>query len=202
MITRTLFAAAALVTTAGTPLAAQSAWGGEVGLKGGLSFGNISNKGVLPGSLKTRTGIAGGLYFGYSAPVVGFGVEALYAQRGLSSDESLAVSETRLDYIDVPAYLKINIPTSGFRPFVYAGPQISFEVRCKTASGAECADPSTRKSTDYAGVIGAGLRLGKTTAVTIEGRYVYGLQDLKLSTVTSSDSYKHRTFMILVGIGK
>ena len=65
-----------------------------------------------------------------------------------------------------------------------------------------CADPSTRKSTDYAGVIGAGLRLGKGTAVTIEGRYVYGRQDLKLSTVTSSDSYKNPTFMILLGIGK
>ena len=202
MTRRTILAALALMTGAGTPLAAQSAWGAEVGIKGGLSFGNISNKGLLPGNLKTRTGIAGGLYLGYSAPVVGFGLEGLYAQRGLSSDESLASSETRLDYVDIPVYLRINIPTSGVRPFVYAGPQISFEVRCKTASGAECADPSTRKSTDYAGVIGAGLRLGKGTAVTIEGRYVYGLQDLKLSTITSSDSYKNRTFMILLGIGK
>ena len=183
-------------------LAAQTSWGGEVGLKGGLSFGNISNKGVLPGSLKTRTGFAGGLYLGYTAPVVGIGLEALYAQRGLSSDESLADSETRLDYIDIPAYLKINIPTSGIRPFVYAGPQVSFEVRCHTAGGADCEEPTTRKSTDYAAVIGGGLRLGRSTAITLEGRYVYGLTDLKLSTLTSSESYKHRTFMILVGIGK
>lgn len=195
---RTILTALALVTTAGAPLAAQAAFG----IKGGLSFGNISNKGVLPGNLKTRTGIAGGLYLGAGTSVVGFGAEALYAQRGLKSDESLAVAETRLDYIDIPAYLKINIPVPGVRPFAYAGPQISFEVRCKTANGAACADPSTHKSTDYAGIIGAGLRLGKNTAVTIEGRYVYGLQDLKLSTVTSSDSYKNRTFMLLVGIGK
>jgi hypothetical protein len=134
--------------------------------------------------------------------VVGIGFEALYAQRGLRSDESIAVAETRLDYVDIPAYLKINIPISGIRPFVYAGPQISFEVRCKTAGGGQYADASTRKSTDYAGVIGAGLRLGKGTGVTIEGRYVYGLQDLKLSTITSGDSYKHRTFMLLVGLGK
>lgn len=194
--------AAAMLLAAATPLHAQSAWGGEVGLKGGLAFGNISSKGVLPGSLKTRTGAAGGLYFGYTAPVVGVGLEALYAQRGLSSDQSLSDAETRLDYIDIPGYLKINIPTSGIRPFVYLGPQVSFEVRCKTAGGGACADPSTRKRTDYAGVIGAGLRFGRSTAVTIEGRYVYGLQDLKLSTVTSGESYKHRTFMILVGIGK
>jgi len=195
---RTWLVAAVLVIAAGSPVAAQGAFG----IKGGLSFGNISNKGVLPGSLKTRTGIAGGVYFGAGASIVGFGLEALYAQRGLHSDESIAVAETRLDYIDIPAYLKINIPTSGVRPFVYAGPQISFEVRCKTSNGTDCADASARKSTDYAGVIGAGLRLGQSTAVTFEGRYVYGLQDLKLSTVTSSESYKNRTFMLLVGIGR
>lgn len=195
---RTLLAAAVLVTVAVTPAAAQGAFG----LKGGLSFGNISNKGVLPGSLETRTGFAGGVYIGGGSSIVGFGIEGLYAQRGLRSDESLADSETRLDYVDVPAYLKINIPTSGIRPFVYAGPQISFEVHCKTAGGGVCPTTSPRKSTDYAGVIGAGLRLGTGTAVTLEGRYVYGLQDLKLSTVTSGESYKNRTFMILIGIGK
>lgn len=201
-IWKTMLAASALAALGAAPAAAQSAWGGEVGIKGGLSFGNISNKGILPGSLKTRTGIAGGLYFGYSAPVVGIGVEALYAQRGLRSDESISVAETKLDYIDIPAYLKINIPTSGIRPFIYAGPQISFEVRCRTGNDADCADTSPRKSTDYAAVIGAGLRLGRGTGITLEGRYVYGLQDLKLATLTSSESYKHRTFMLLVGIGK
>jgi len=201
-IGKTMLAATAFAALAAAPAAAQSAWGGEVGIKGGLSFGNISNKGVLPGSLKTRTGIAGGLYFGYSAPVVGIGFEALYAQRGLRSDESISVAETKLDYIDIPAYLKINIPTSGIRPFIYAGPQISFEVRCRTGNDADCADTSPRKSTDYAAVIGAGLRLGRGTGITVEGRYVYGLQDLKLATLTSSESYKHRTFMLLVGIGK
>ncbi|HSE52549.1 MAG TPA: porin family protein [Gemmatimonadales bacterium] len=201
-IGKTLLAAGAFAALAAAPVAAQNAWGSEVGIKGGLSFGNISNKGVLPGSLETRTGFAGGLYFGYSAPVVGIGFEALYAQRGLRSDESIAVAETKLDYIDIPAYLKINIPTSGIRPFVYAGPQISFEVRCRTGAGADCDDTSPRKSTDYAAVIGAGLRLGRGTGISLEGRYVYGLQDLKLSTLTSSESYKLRTFMLLVGIGK
>ena len=192
-----------ILALAGLALAGSaSAQSAEVGLKGGLAFGNISNKGVLPGSLKTRTGIAGGLYLGYAASVVGFGVEGLYAQRGLSSDESLSTAQTKLDYIDVPAYLKVNIPIPGVRPFAYAGPQISFEVRCKTAGGGECPDPSTRKSTDYAAIIGAGLKLGRGTAITIEGRYVYGLQDLKLSTITSGESYRHRTFMILLGIGK
>src|SRR5688572_7845807 len=128
-IGKTMLAATAFAALAAAPAAAQSAWGGEVGIKGGLSFGNISNKGVLPGSLKTRTGIAGGLYFGYSAPVVGIGFEALYAQRGLRSDESISVAGARLDYIDIPGSLKINIPTAGTGPVMYAGTQLAFERR-------------------------------------------------------------------------
>ncbi len=175
---------------------------GQVGLKGGVSFGNISNKGLLPGSLKTRTGFAGGLYAGFRAGFVGFGIEGLYAQRGVNSSVSFATAETKLDYIDVPAYIKLTLPTPGLQPFAYAGPQVSFEVRCRTASGAACASSSIRKKTDYAGVIGAGVRFGAPLfGVGIEGRYIYGLTDLKLATVTSTASYKTRSFMILASIG-
>lgn len=196
--TRLVAAVMTLALGGAGSLAAQ----GEFGIKAGASFGNISNKGVLPGNLKTRTGAAGGLYLG-SGGVIGFGIEGLYAQRGAKSDESIADAETRLDYIDVPAYLKLAVPTPGIRPYAYAGPQISFEVRCKTAAGDACPDNSGRKKTDYAAVIGGGVRLGgDRLGIRIEGRYIYGLADLKLSTVTSSESYKTRTFLILVGIGR
>jgi hypothetical protein len=182
------------------PAVAQSGVG--IGAKGGVSFGNISNKGLLPGNLDTRTGGAGGVYLHAGTGIVGFGIEALYAQRGAKSDQSLATSETKLDYIDVPAYLRVAIPAPGVKPFAYAGPQISFEVRCKTAGDSDCATSSDRKKTDFAGVIGAGVRFGGALGISLEGRYVYGLRNLDLSTVTSSESYKNRTFMILLGIGR
>jgi hypothetical protein len=176
---------------------------GEFGVKGGVTFGNISNKGVLPGNLKTRTGFAGGLYAGMRFTAVGIGIEGLYAQRGVKSDEPIATANTKLDYIDVPAYVKLTIPTPGIAPFIYAGPQVSFEVRCHTANDGPCGASPNRKKTDYAGVIGAGLHFGSPgkLGVGIEGRFVYGLRDLKLDTVTSSTSYKNRTFMILGSIG-
>jgi hypothetical protein len=199
MRVRTLFVSAGIALALHGTLAAQA----EFGLKAGASFGNISNKGLLPGNLKTRIGAAGGLFLGYRAKIIGFGIEALYAQRGAKSDESIGDQSTHLDYVDIPAYLKVTIPTPGVRPFIYAGPQISFEAKCRTANNtANCPDNDGRKKTDYAGVIGAGLRLGGSMGLTLEGRYVYGLQDLKLATVTSSESYKNRTFMLLVGIGK
>jgi hypothetical protein len=174
---------------------------GEAGLKGGVSFGNISNKGLLPGNLSTRTGFAAGLYAGYHVGLLGIGLDALYAQRGASSDSSFATSQTKLDYIDVPVYLKLFVPAPLIQPVIYAGPQASFEVRCRTANGAACPDAASsgRRKVDYSAVVGAGLRFG---GLGIEGRYVYGLRDLKVSTATDPNSYKSRTFLILVNLGR
>jgi hypothetical protein len=178
-------------------LAAQSGFG----IKGGASFGNVSNKGVLPGDLGSRTGFAAGLSLASKGGLLGFGVEGLYVQRGVTSNTS--GDARKLDYADVPVYLRVMVPTPGIKPFGYAGPQVSFEVSCK-AGGTDCpttdASGEKRAKTTYAGVIGGGVLLGGRTPLSIEGRYVYGLTDLKLGTITSSDSYKTRSFMILAGV--
>lgn len=197
MMVRTVMVSAGLALALTGTMSAQA----EYGIKAGASFGNISNKGLLPGNLKTRTGAAGGLYLGYRAAVIGVGVEAMFAQRGAKTDESIGDSDTRLDYLDFPAYVKVTVPAPGVHPFVYAGPQVSFEVKCKTADGAVSCPDDGHKKTDFAGVIGGGIKLGGSLGLTVEGRYVYGLTDLKLSTITSSESYKTRTFMILLGLG-
>jgi Outer membrane protein beta-barrel domain len=164
-------------------------------IKGGGSFGNVSNRGVLPGNLGTRTGFAVGLALGSSGGVLGFGLEGLYAQRGVQS--ATAGDSRSLDYIDVPLYLRLMVPTPGLAPYAYAGPQVSFELHCSDGSGA-CSSAG-RSKTSAAAVLGGGVRLGER--FTFEGRYVYGLTDLKLNTVTSSSSYKTRSFLLLVGVG-
>jgi hypothetical protein len=182
-----------LTLAAAAPASAQV----EFGLKGGASFGNISNKGLLPGDLKTRTGWAAGASIGFRARVIGVGAEALFARRGLSSNTTGGI---KLDYVDIPVYLKIQAPTPGISPFGYLGPQVSFEVTCKV-DDVDCGN-GNRSKTDYAGVIGAGVKFGHEGGVgfTAEARYIYGLKDLKLDTVTSSESFKTRSFLILGGI--
>ena len=166
-----------------------------LGMKGGLSYGDVTNRGLLPGNLDHRTGFAAGLSVGTGRGMLGLGIEALYAQRGVTS--STSTDERKLDYVDVPVFVRALFPTPAIAPFAYAGPQVSFELRCRAGSSA-CPD-TDRPSTTYAAVIGGGARLGATSAFTVEGRYIYGLTDLKLSTVTSSDSYKTRSFLILAG---
>jgi len=190
-MTRTV---ACLIATALGVTTVASAQGG-VAVKGGFSYGNVSNRGVLPGNLQERTGFAAGLSFGTGRNLLGFGFEALYAQRGVTG--ASAPDERKLDYVDVPVFLRALFPTPGIAPFAYAGPQVSFELRCRSG-GTDCPDTG-RPSTSYAAVIGGGARLGATSALTIEGRYIYGLTDLKLSTVTGSESYKTRSFLILAG---
>ena len=187
-----LFLLGLVLVSTPSHLAAQA----EFGLKGGVSFGNISNKGVLPGDLGTRTGFAAGASVGLGGGLIGAGAEALFAQRGLSGD----AGDTKLDYIDIPVYLKVQAPTPGISPFGYIGPQVSFEVTCKV-SDVDCGD-SGRAKTDYAGVVGAGVKCGggQTFGFSAEARYVYGLKDLKFATVTSDESFKTRSFLILGGI--
>lgn len=165
-------------------------------IKGGLSWGNVSNRGVLPGSLNGRNGVAVGLGAFGGSPV-GFGIEGLYVQRGVDNNAFDAFSR-RLDYIDVPAYLRLSVPFA-LQPFVYAGPQASFEIRCRSGVG-DCPDTG-RPVTSWSGIIGAGIRFNPGVAMTVEGRYVYGLTDLKLTTITSSSSYRTRSFMLLLGLG-
>lgn len=179
--------------TGAAPLSAQGpAYGGLV-LKGGLSYGDVSNSGVFPGGARTRSGAAIGIGIVSGAPL-GFGVEALYAQRGIIGGPG---TSRELDYIDVPVYLQFAMQNPAIVPFAYAGPQVSFELKCGS-DGGSC--PSGRDKLSYAGAIGGGVRLPGFGGLSIEGRYLYGLSDLQLGTVSDPESYRTRSFKLLFGI--
>jgi hypothetical protein len=166
---------------------------GGLVVKGGMSFGGVSNSGVFPGS-SNRNGFAIGLGLVTSAPL-GLGIEGLYAQRGITGDPG---GGRELDYIDIPIYLRLGITNPTAEPYFIAGPQISIELKCDD-NGEDC--PSGRNDVTYAGVVGAGVRLPQVAGISIEARYVYGLSDLELSTVSDSDSYQTRSFLLLFALG-
>lgn len=166
----------------------------QVSLKGGVSHARISNQGLLPGDLDDRTGFAAGVGIATPPAPFGLGVEALYAQRGARSANN--VSSRELDYIDIPIYVRVMAPAPGFAPFVYAGPQISFEVRCD--GGIEDCPDTGRSTATYGAVLGVGVQL--LEAFSLEGRYMWGLRDLELETVSEEESYRNRTLMILAGV--
>lgn len=163
------------------------------GIKAGYSYSAVpNNNGALPGTLSAHDGLTAGIGMN-TGGMLGFGIEGLYSQRGFTS--SVSASSQKLQYIDVPAYVKVKLPVPMLSPFVYAGPQASYELKC-SADGADC--PSGREKMTYSAVVGAGVKL---LGISVEGRYMYGLTDLHLDTVSNTGNYKSRSFMILAGIG-
>ena len=179
------------LTLAALPIAGAQ----HVSLKGGLSYGTASNTGLAPGA-KQRSGFVVGAGLESSGPI-GFGIEGLYAQRGFTSTNP--GDSRRLDYIDVPLYVRLSVPSPVVTPFAYAGPQASFEIQ-GSAGGGDCPDSGHRTIT-YSGLIGVGARFTVLGGVTAEARYVYGLSGLTLNTVGASSSYKPRSLLLLFGLG-
>ena len=166
------------------------------GIKAGYSYGSVPNNGgVFPGTLSAHSGLAVGVGVA-TGGVIGLGLEALYAQRGFTS--TVLGASRKLSYFDVPAYLRFALPNPMVTPFGYLGPQLSFELNCDSGNGS-C--PSGRDKLSYAGIAGAGLKFGMLMNASIEGRYVYGLNDLNMGTVTTRANYQTRSFMLLAGIG-
>lgn len=171
---------------------------GGVGIKAGLSFGNVNSSGVTPGNLEGRSGFTVGLSLGTASDSAPFGVrlEGFYSRRGINAAND--PDSRRIDFADVPLMLEARLPIPGLSPYLYGGPQVSYQLRCATDAG-DC--PESNDDLSYAAVVGAGLRLGGSSAITIEGRYMYGLTDFTWNTVSSSESYRTRQFLILAGIG-
>lgn len=187
---RIIFATVTALALVGSPGAANA----QVGVKSGLSFGNVSNSGLLPDEVGVRTGFTIGVS-AFTAGALALGLEALYSQRGVSSQAGARSRE--LEYLDLPLLVRLNIP-AGVSPYAYAGPQLSYELACNSGEG-DCPRGDRPKS-PTAAVIGGGVAFGDRTKVSIEGRYIYGLQDLDIETVTDDASFKERSLMLLAGI--
>ncbi len=190
---RSLMTLAALALVGTSAAAAQDG----IGIKAGLAYGNPSQSGIAPGtSLSGYNGWTAGLslnLIGGGSPV-GVQVEGLYARRGVN-DGSTA---DRRNFLDVPVLLMVKLPIPAIQPYAYAGPQASYQLGCTTSGVTAC---SSDPKWSYAADIGAGVRLGGQSALTLEGRYMYGLSDFRWGTVSSSSSYRTRQFLLLAGLG-
>jgi hypothetical protein len=181
-----------------------------VGIKGGFSLSKLS---VLPAAeapdfdnLKFYTG---GIFFEIKLGFVSIQPEILYARMGASNVIDTFRMEIRLDYIQAPVLLKLNIvPAGPVRPFLYGGGYGSYLFK---ATGVTWLDDvmdgepmdlsDTYQKFDYGVIGGAGLTFKLPgVAITIEGRYNYGLRNLDIDPL-EGQSTKNRSIMALVGIG-
>ncbi|MGH7654251.1 MAG: outer membrane beta-barrel protein [Gemmatimonadaceae bacterium] len=190
---RTLIALAAVALCV-VPMAAQAQ--GGLGILGGWSYGQVPNSNTSGhGSLSGNSGFALGIGAESGGPL-GFGINALYAQRGFRSN--MIGNSQELSYIDVPVYFRVAIQNPVVTPFALIGPQVAFELHCN-ANGTDC--PSGRDKTTFDGIAAIGVKFPMLSGLSIQGRYLYALKDLNYGTVSNQSNYRQRSFMLLLGIG-
>jgi hypothetical protein len=177
-----------------------------MGVTLGLNSSTLS--GDNEGDVSRRTGVIGGIFVVIPAtPMFSVQPELLFTMKGAKSSEEGITGTLKLNYLEIPVLGRLDMSASGgVKPFVYAGPAISFNLSCTaevSGSGVnisgDCEDEETGESVkkvDYSGVIGGGLAFDVSgRAFTIGARYTHGFASL-----AENGDIKNRTLSLLVSL--
>ena len=172
----------------------------------GVNFSNldVSNLSVNEVTSSRTGGMFGGYIGTHMSRLFTIRLEGYWTQKGADLVTSGTTTESfKLQYIEVPLILRVNIPLVVIKPSVYAGPAISFQTKCDaedTASGTTmpCEDVGiTLKSTDVSGIIGAGVGVGP---ITIDVQYDFSFSNI-LDDPTPGDEVKNKTWTVRAAFG-
>lgn len=181
----------------------------KLGVKGGINIASLSfdpdiSTVLLGMSNSNRTVLlVGGIFqLGLVGPV-SLQVEPTYIQKGANIEgnnipfdvngqqfqlDNLKVSY-KLEYLEVPVLIRVNIPLPAIKPYAEVGPTIGFNLSSSfttdiTYSGQSMSEDTDNKdntaSTEFGLVFGAGVEYSIIPLVSIifDGRYSLGLTDL------------------------
>lgn len=212
----TLLAIAGLIALAPAHAGAQHA---TLGVKGGLNVANLSvdDPSDSDSGFDSQTDFLAGVFAQFTiGSVFAFQPEVLYSQRGAKSRDDDPATKLNLNYIQLPLLLMARLGSreSPIVPTLYAGPQVSFEMRCQVTGesegvslGLDCDDPLLdgelqTKKTEYGLVFGGGFEfLYSRLTVHLDVRYNLGLTNLNDSSNASEVSVKSRVWSFMLGFG-
>jgi hypothetical protein len=179
----------------------------SVGFKGGLDLSKFSLTGTdIPTGLVNLKAPMGGVFFGLNFGLFTIQPEILYVRIGARMEGGADWMEDRIETIQVPLLLKLNLIPGPISPMVFGGPYGAYRLSAKAVSSVggvssseDIKDQTT--STDYGVVFGGGIDF-KLVAIKLsaEVRYNLGLANLAKDPEPGV-SIKNRTLMFLVGLG-
>lgn len=192
--TRMILTAALVLGAAASSVQAQT-----IGFKLGAAFPNLDFDGETTDRMTTFAG-GGHIRFGFAGRL-GLQAEILSLTKGARVQDTPNEVDFRLEYVEIPVLLHVPLTMgTSFAPYVFAGPSIGLEVRCRVSGGgvtADCEDNANRRSTDLGIHAGAGLAFAMGPgALLIEGRYNHGLSNLNEGT---GGAVRTRTPAVMVG---
>jgi hypothetical protein len=185
---RSLVRAAAFASVAVFAMASSAA--ADSGIKFGPTFANFSSDAL---DFDNRTGLHGGLFFGGNRDgVIGLQGEINWIRK----QAELGVRDIRIDYIQIPALLRLNVGSgspNGFALYGIAGPAVEFKIADEVEGftlddGFESADVSL--------VFGGGLEVAR---IIVEGRYTKGFRRIN-NLFEDFAEIKSQSFTLLFGV--
>jgi opacity protein-like surface antigen len=193
----------------------------RIGVIGGLNLANFSTDPDPVGfDFKNLTafGVGGVLDFRL-AENVALHLEPVYLQKGTKAEGRIddpGVGPFNIDlkekvnYLEIPAFLKLAFGTSTTKPYLMAGPTLGFRLSAKQTGTISVGGfeekidediKDTRKSIDFGLGFGAGVSFpAGNNSIFVEGRYALGLTDVNDEPVDPEDPDAPKTKIKTKGI--
>ena len=183
----------------------------KFGILGGINITNAEIKdGPLGFNQKTRLSFSGGVFAELVLNDISvLDLRAMYMQKGVKYEGSLATLTVLVDYLRIPALIKIRVSNSGVKPFIFAGPDLGIRLRAKVvekAFGVEVEDEDLEDDIellDFAFDLGGGIEL-PMSSVTFLVQALYSISWTNIVKESEEPgrpgSMRTRGFIILSGI--
>ena len=185
-----------LFALAAPSLDAQSVWG----IRGGVSVASASFR-TDTFDADNRTGFTGGLFWDHGGKnLFGYQFGASYTQKGFEG--SGTSDDVSLNYIEIPAILKLGIPLGFVKPSVFGGAALGINVGCSyDGPSAGFVDPCDDISgTEWSGVFGFDTAFYLSSiSLWFDARYHVGINNILDSD--NFDDLKNRAWNITGGVG-
>jgi hypothetical protein len=175
-----------------TPIACGSA-DAMFGIKAGVNIANFTGDDVFHNS--SNPGAVAGLFARYGlSKSWSLQPEALFAMRGAKFSVADIQSEQQINYIEIPLLARFGWGHgASFRPSLFAGPSVAFQLQNKIVDGAEIdlkGQPGVRDY-DIGAIVGAELDYTAGAGdILLDARYEQGLvswsEDLNIKNSTLS----------------
>jgi hypothetical protein len=153
----------------------------QFGIRGGGNTSKLTGADLqdLEGTVKTKVGLVGGIFFAINiGKVITIQPEILYTMKGSQLEDPFGEYSGKLfgDYLEIPLLLKLSLPTPGIQPAIFAGPSIGFKLKEKLQINGEDVplEEALLEKNDYGAVFGAGLDFGRHFMIDV--RYSLGLK--------------------------
>lgn len=202
----------AAVITAGAAAGAVAALPGtaaaqETGLKAGLTVSRFASDDPHWDDRLTATSFGGHLRFRFGA--IAFQPELQVVTKGANASAADEEEQLRIEYIEVPLLLVVPVRVAAFEPFIYGGPALMLESRCRwverrdglrtsvTCDPPPVAEVFSRNSVDYGLIGGGGISYPIGSGrIMLEARHNWGMRDIRSGT---GPDVRNRTFSMFLG---